>query len=68
MSLKERLSAGLLWLKDPAAWSARWYRRKNTYDHAFAQPETWRDPREEEGQVDSNAGVDKEGRIPDTLV
>ena len=62
MSLKERLSGWLLLLKDPAAWSARWYRRKNTYDHAFAQPETWREPRKEGGPVD------KEGRIPDTLV
>jgi hypothetical protein len=68
MNAKERLSGWWLLLKDPAAWSARWYRRKNTYDHAFAQPQIWRDPREEEGPVDSNAGVDKEGRIPDTLV
>jgi len=68
VSLKELLSGGWLFLKSPAAWSARWYRRKNTYDHAFARPSTWREPQSEEEPRDSERGVDKEGGNADTLV
>jgi hypothetical protein len=67
VSLRSWIAGWVLWGKDPAAWSARWYRRKTHYDHAFAQPDTWRDPREEGGSADSNARVNKEGENPDTL-
>jgi len=54
-------------VKDPAGWSARWYRKKNNYDHAFATPEVWRDPREPLGSEESSDEFDKGKKETDTL-
>ena len=54
-------------VKDPAGWSARWYRRKNIYDHAFATPEAWRDPRDLSDFKESSNEFDKGKKETDTL-
>ena len=41
--LKKRLKNGWRLVRDPAGWSADWYRRSNKMYYSATMPETWRD-------------------------
>jgi len=59
MGLLSRLKGLGLFLKDPAGWSAQWYRRKNRYDSVALHPLDWREEAAgERGQVVPGPGGD----------
>jgi len=41
--LRARLKNGWKLVRDPAGWSADWYRRSNKMYYSATMPETWRD-------------------------
>ena len=63
MGLISRIKGLGLLLKDPAGWSARWYRRKVRYDSVALHPQDWREE-QATGQSDAAPGSRADGASP----